>query len=66
MLIMILHAPTIDMKIKEMKKRDKKNVFFFLLIYRVRTCAMRVFALCMHKTDALNRGPGYESSLRVC
>ena len=34
MLIMILstHAPTIDMKIKEMKKRDKKKKFSFFYI----------------------------------
>ena len=33
MLIMLFHATTIDMKIKEMKKRDKKNVFFFFFFF---------------------------------
>ena len=51
MLIMILstHAPTIDMKIKEMKKRDKKKVFFFYInLQGSNLCHEGFLALYMH------------------
>ena len=43
------------MKIKEMKKKRQKNVFFFYInLQGSNLCHEGFLALYMHKTDALN------------